>query len=233
MWTSHGNLARLEMTESKQKPGKTPRRRRRKDARPAEIIEAGLREFAEKGYAGTRLDDVAARAGIVKGTIYLYFPNKAALFKEAVRSRIIPTLGQIEAMIDTYPGSSQDLLEHIFRTIYARLIDSDLRGVMRIMITEGNRFPEIAEFYYRESLSKALALLDKVVARGLDRGDIRAGPASEYPRIIMAPAILASIWKMTFDRFDPIDLDRFIAAHLDLVFNGISSHPPPERDAER
>lgn len=198
-----------------------PQRKRRKEDRPAEIIEAGLLEFADKGFAAARLEDVATRAGVVKGTIYRYFADKEELFEAAIRSRIAPVFDHIESLIDAFPGSSEDLLKAVFERIYRQLFATDFNVIVRIIISEGGRHPKIAEHYYAQSISKGRRLLGKIVARGVERGEFRAGPASDLPMVVIAPAIMAMVWKMTFDRFDPIEADRFLAAHIDLVFNGL------------
>ncbi len=206
-------------------PQERPARRRRKEARPGEIIDAGMLEFAEHGFAATRLEDVAQRAGIAKGTIYRYFASKEALFEAAIRSRITPMFDQIEGLADAYPGSMTDLLKMVFPKIYRELIQSDLHVLIRIIITEGSRFPAICELYHRESIAKGRSILTKIVERGVKRGEFRRGPATDLPIIIVAPAIMAAVWKMTFEPFDPIPVERFFAAHVDLVLNGICMNP--------
>lgn len=198
-----------------------PRPRRRKEARPAELIEAGLQEFALHGFAAARLEDVAGRAGVVKGTIYRYFPDKEALFLAAVRSRILPVFDEITAFADAFPGTTRDLLQLMLETIHRKLVNSDLRVLVRIIIAEGERFPALTELYYRETISKGRALLERIVARGIERGEVREGAAADLPLVVVAPAIMAAIWGMTFNRHAPISSEAFLAAHLDLVFNGL------------
>jgi AcrR family transcriptional regulator len=201
-------------------------RRRRKDARPAEIIDAGLLEFAEHGFAGTRLEDVAARAGIAKGTIYRYFESKEALFEAAVLSRLTPVIDGVEAMVDAFPGSSADLLRLMLARIYQEILGSDVPVLIRIIISEGARFPAISEAYHRRIVAKGKALLGRIVARGVARGEFRAGAATELPIVAMAPAIMAAVWRMTFDRFESIAPERFLAAHHDLNQHGLLERRP-------
>jgi AcrR family transcriptional regulator len=215
----------LKSLNAKEPP--SPRvRRRRKDARPAEIIEAGLLEFAERGFAGTRLEDVAARAGIAKGTIYRYFNSKEALFEAAVLSRLTPVIDGVEAMVDAFPGSSADLLRLMLTRIYQEIVGTDVPVLIRIIISEGARFPAISEAYYRRIVAKGRALLSRIVARGVARGEFRAGAAAELPIVAIAPAIMAAVWRMTFDRFEPIAPERFLAAHLDLILHGLLERRP-------
>lgn len=198
-----------------------PQRRRRKEARPAEIIDAGLAAFAENGFAATKLEDVARRAGIVKGTIYRYFDSKEALFEAALKARLTPLIGEIEQLVATFPGSSAELLRLVMRAAYGRMFQPDAQALMRIIISEGRRFPAITEFYHRETVSKGRRMISAIVARGVARGEFRAGAAADLPIVVMAPAIMAAVWRMTFEPFDPLDLDKFASAHADLALNGI------------
>lgn len=198
-----------------------PRNRRRKDARPAEIVAAGLAEFAEHGFAGATLDGVAKRAGVAKGTIYLYFRDKEALFMAAVRSRVAPFFDEVVGFVDVYPGTSADLLTTLFTILHQQMVNSDLRVLMRMIIAEGRTFPELTEFYYRESVSKGRAVIERIVARGIERGEFRRGAVADLPMVIVAPAIMAAVWKMTFEPQAPIASERFVAAHIDLVLNGL------------
>jgi AcrR family transcriptional regulator len=203
-------------------------RRRRKEARPAELIEAGLQEFARHGFAATRLEDVARRAGVAKGTIYVYFKDKEALFLAAVRSRVTPVFAEITGFVDAFPGTTRDLLQLLIGTVHRQLVGSDLKVLMRIIIAEGERFPVLTEHYYGEIISKGRALLERIVARGIARGEVREGPLADLPLVVMAPAIMAAIWRMTFDRYAPISSEAFLAAHLDLVFHGLLQPPNAE-----
>ncbi len=210
------------MTKNERAAASTEKKRqRRKDARPAEIIEAGLAEFAEKGFAGARLSDVAARAGVVKGTIYRYFDNKEALFQAAVKSRIISTLDDVGDLVEAYPGSTDELLRLVLKVIYEKIVASDARVLLRIIIAEGARFPDIPAYYYRESIAKGMALIDRIVQRGISRGEFQDGPMTKMPNIIMGPAIFAAVWKMTFEPVEPLDLDLFMEAHVDMALNGL------------
>jgi AcrR family transcriptional regulator len=205
----------------KRTPPLPPERRRRKDARPSELIEAGLQEFAARGFAGTRLEDVARRAGVVKGTIYRYFDDKEALFVAAVRSKLPAFIDPIDGLIDSFQGTTRELLLRVLTVMYAELVDSDIRILMRIVLSEGTQFPELSELYYRESIARVRPFLDKLVARGVARGEVRVDHARLLPMIIAAPALMASIWKMTFDKFEPIDTQDFFDAHTELLFRGL------------
>jgi AcrR family transcriptional regulator len=210
-------------TEQAKKTSAPKRRRRRKEARPAELIEAGLQEFAEKGFAATRLEDVAARAGVVKGTIYLYFDNKEALFRAAIQSKIAPAIADVQGIVDTFPGDTESLLRLVFHTLYEKLVKGDVRVIMRIMISEGPRFPEILEYYHANTVCMGKRILTRILRRGIERGEFRADIPIEQPVVVVAPAITAAMWMMTFDRFDPLDVDAYAAAHIDIILNGLLS----------
>ena len=196
-------------------------RRRRKTARPGEIVAAAFAEFAEKGYASTRLIDVARRAGIAKGTIYLYFDTKEELFEAAVRAEVVSVLTEVESMIDAFEGASDILLQMFVTKAYRDLMDSHARILMRIIIGEGHLFPELRELYFNTVISRGMRVVDRIVERGIERGEFRDGPVREYPRLVMAPVLMASIWQMSFSEFSAIDVDRYMAAHLDLLLNGL------------
>jgi AcrR family transcriptional regulator len=208
------------MARTKIEPPKT--RRRRKDARPGEIIAAGLAEFAESGFAATRLDDVAKRAGVAKGTIYRYFASKEALFEAAVQSRLSAVL-DIDAQIDGFPGTTRDLLRIVIQTMYRQLVETDMRTILRILLADGARFPAITAFYHKAAVAKGRALLGRIVARGIARGEFRDGAYADLPFVMIAPLLMTAIWKMNFERHEPIDVGRFAAAHFDLLFEGVLS----------
>lgn len=197
------------------------RRQRRKEARPSELIEAGLAEFIEKGFAGARLDDVARRAGVSKGTIYRYFESKEALFLAALRSRVMPVFGDMEALVEGFPGSTPDLLKLLLGAVYERLIASEVPLLMRVIIAEGHRFPEIPALYHRETVAKAQGLLRRILERGIERGEFRASPVLDAPIVLMAPAIVTALWRLTFEQVQPLDAGKMLEAHLDVLFRGI------------
>lgn len=194
-----------------------PPRRRRKAARPGEIMKAGLAEFAARGFEAARMEDVARRAGVAKGTVFLYFPTKEALFEAALRSRLAPVLEGVEATVDAYPGPTIHLLRMLVERVHTDLVATDAAAVMHMILTEGPRFPALLETYHRESIARASALLRRIVERGVARGEFRAGATTELPMVLMAPALMAALWRQTFDRLAPIEPDRFRAAHLEML----------------
>lgn len=196
-------------------------RRRRKEARPGEIVEAGLLEFAQNGFAGARLEDVAARAGIVKGTIYRYFDSKQALFEAAMKSKIGSFLEDVAGTVEGYPGSSEDLLRLVLLKMHNRFEDPDVLTIFGIILAEGRRFPEIAEYYHRNMISNGMSILNGVIQRGVERGEFHNGAVSAFPQAIAAPAVVAAIWRLIFDRIQPLPAEPFFEAHIELVIRGL------------
>lgn len=208
-------------------PARAPRRRR-KEARPAELVQAGFQVFARHGFAATRLEDVARQAGVAKGTIYLYFDTKEALFEAVIRQTISPLLDRVEALGQVPGGRMEDLLRLLIGTVYRELVGTERRQIMRMLIAESGRFPHLASFYYRETLARGRSILERVVAQGVASGEFRAGPATRCPEVVLGPAIMAAVWKMVFEAEAPLDLDAFMEAHIDLALNGLKA----ERSAE-
>lgn len=189
------------------------------------MIAAGIEEFAENGFAATRLSDVAKRAGVVKGTIYRYFDSKEDLFEQAVISSIRPIIDHAESMSADYQGRSEDLLRMILTFAYAQIVDTDVKSMLRIFISEGQRFPSITEFYYREIISKGLNLLRGIAQRGIERGEFRKGALTDLPMMIMGPTVFAAVWKLTFNQYHDVPTEAFLNAHLDMVLNGLKVRP--------
>ncbi len=200
------------------------RRVRRKDARPDEIVEAAVALFTQRGFAATRLEDVAARAGIGKGTIYLYFPNKEELFRAVVRQRLSPNLDVIEAMVAAHTGSSAELL----RSIAARalqLIETDIIAIPKLVLAESGNFPAIARLYAEEVAKRGMALLEGVLARGMERGEFRRlDPHSVLP-LFTGPILVMALWKQSLGRHTDIEFDPrwVIETHLDVFLRGLAA----------
>lgn len=197
-------------------------RRRRKAERPQEILEAAFAEFSRNGYATTTLDRIAERAGVTKGTIYVYFENKEHLFISMVRETTKPNLEIVHGMFDSHEGSTADLLRAQFGFIYQHIVeDRRRREVVRMLIAEAPRFPALADRYHEEILRPCLEMLRQAVQRGIDRGEIRKSSIVNTPQVIIAPIALVDLWMMMFDDRQPLDLKAYFDAHLDLVLNGL------------
>jgi AcrR family transcriptional regulator len=197
-------------------------RRRRKAERPHEILEAAFAEFSRNGYATTTLDRIAERAGVTKGTIYVYFENKEHLFISMVHEFTKGAQEATQEMYETHDGSTADLLRAQFSFIYQHIVeDRRRREVVRMLIAEAARFPKLADRYFDEILRPCLDRLKQAIQRGIDRGEIRKSSIVESPQVVIAPIALVDLWLMMFDDRQPLDLKAYFDAHLELVLNGL------------
>jgi AcrR family transcriptional regulator len=196
---------------------KSPNRAVRAEQRRAAIIAAGLDEFTARGFAATRLDDVAKRAGVAKGTIYLHFKDKEALFQELVRTALVPLIESLMT-VPAAGGSVREVLERFAET-FVRDVAMTKRGdVVRLIMAEGTRFPSLADFYFREVVSRGLAGMRKLIEYGIARGEIRNDRLADFPQIVIAPAMVAVMWQGLFGRHAPLDAVAMLKVHLDLIF---------------
>jgi AcrR family transcriptional regulator len=211
------------------KPASTPsepaRWRRRKEARPQELLEAALAVFAEKGFSAARMEDISQRAGVTKGTIYLYFDGKEALFKALVRESLAPTVQGVVEQVRAYQGSSRDLLVLVLTTVGTFIRTSDRVVLPKIVLAEAGNFPEIVRFYREEIIDKGLGMLEQVIARGIARGEFRKMEPGHVARLCMAPILFAAMWRTTFAYLDmqPYDYEGLISTHIDTLLRGISA----------
>src|SRR5580658_2132127 len=196
----------------------------RQDARAAKaaarrdaILEAALDEFSAKGFAAARLDDVAKRAGVAKGTIYLYFADKESLFQELIRAKMVPVVGSLElAFATSLPLRA--IVEQAVEIFVREVFGTRRKLVIRLMISEGPRFPALAEFYYREVLSRVLKALRGMLRNAHERGEIADDTLSRFPQLIGAPGIIAIVWSGLFDRFEPLDVRAMMRAYFNNLF---------------
>ena len=201
-----------------------PRWRRRKDARPDEILSAALEVFADRGFAVTKLEDVARRAGVTKGTIYLYFENKEELFKALVRQTIVPVLAKGEAVAEAFTGSARDLFERLVREYWRLVGETSLSGIPRLMIAEAGNFPELARFYYQEVITRGHRLMEGVLARGIKAGEFKKVDLAVATKLAMAPLLHAVIATKAFSACMPegFDVAKYLDTHIDLYLHGIA-----------
>lgn len=195
-------------------PASTVRKIRSAERRDA-ILAAALDEFSSRGFEAARLDDVARRAGVAKGTIYLYFRDKESLFQELIRAMLTPLVGTIEAMGQADVPLAV-LADRIVELFVSEVYETRRKDVVRLMISEGRRFPKLAEFYYREVLSRIIAAVRSLLRRAAARGEVPEDLA-DFPQIIAAPGLVAIIWSGLFERFEPLDVRRMMKTHLDLL----------------
>ena len=201
----------------------TQRWHRRKQARAPEILDAALACFAQKGFVATRLDDIAARAGITKGTIYLYFDSKQALFEALARQSIGQQLDQVKAQLAAFTGSSADLLRLVLATMGHFAMSSDRVVLPRLVLAEAANFPQLAEFWRREIIERGIGIFIGIIQRGIASGEFRKIEPQHAARLCVAPILIIVLWRTTFAQFDdqPYDYQGLIEAHLQTLLNGL------------
>ena len=207
---------RTEQARRARGAARPPRNERRNERREA-ILAAALDEFSARGFAAARLDDVAARAGVAKGTIYLYFRDKESLFQELVRAMVGPLVGAIEhaPMRDLPMRGVAEMIADVF---VHKIFSTRRKDVLRLIIAEGPRFPKLAEFYYREVVGRVLPLLRARLKLAVERGELADDALARFPQLLVAPALMAVIWSGLFERFEPLDVAELMRAHIDLLF---------------
>jgi len=208
-----------------------PKRRweRRKEARPHELLAAALDIFVERGYAATRLEDVARRAGVSKGTLYLYFTNKEELFKAVVRENIVPAIGDAESQIASFEGHSADLLRAIVFGWWERIGATKASGIVKLVMAEANNFPDLAQFYREEVIERGTAMMTRMLERGVERGELRPLDVTIATQVLLAPMLMLMMWKHSVGPCDQSDLDphQFLTNFLDIALHGLLKEVPP------
>ncbi len=197
------------------------KRRERRDTRPQEIVAAAFEEFAVKGYAGTRLEDVASRAQVSKGLPYLYFKTKEALFKAVIKSVITAHFDVMRDKMETTTLSSEAFLKGPFLSFLQELVCSRRAFIARLLIAEGHKHPELTEFYYDQVVSRGIATLSRLIERGVERGEFRQTRLSEFPQLLVAPALTAILWRQLFERHHHLDTDGLLATNIELLTDAI------------
>jgi len=199
---------------------------RRKEARPGELVAAALQLFSNRGYAATRLEDVAAVAGVSKGTVYLYFESKEQLFEAVVREAVAPNIDRAEALVDAFEGPTSELLRSLFE-MFAAVLETPLTGVIKLMVTESGNFPQLARMYADLVLRRAFGLLRRIVERGMARGEFRPCDPEKTVPLIIAPLLLLALWKHSFGAHTDLVLDRraVLEAHRENLLRGLAADP--------
>jgi len=181
------------------------------------ILAAALDEFAARGFAAARLDDVARRAGVAKGTIYLYFADKEALFQDLVRSMVHPVLGTLEHLREV-DIPARMLVEGMLNTFVREILGTRRKDIVRLIFTEGTRFPAIAEFYHREVIARVLSIMRPILKRAAERGELPDDSLARFPQLIIAPGLVAIMWNALFAKYEPLDVPAMIRAHIGILF---------------
>lgn len=200
-------------------------RQRRKEARPQELLDAALALFVEKGFAATRSEEVAQRAGVSKGTLYLYYPSKEELFKAVVRQTLSALIAEGQEAVGSFEGSSSELLSFLLHTWWERVGNTPAAGIHKVMLAEVRNFPELAQFYTDEVIIPADRLFSSCVQRGMDRGEFRALPLHEVAHALMAPLIFMAVHRHSFGACPvhgpDMDPSLVLNTHLELVLRGL------------
>jgi AcrR family transcriptional regulator len=206
-----------------------PRWERRKDARPQELLAAALDLFVERGFASTRLEDVAKRAGVSKGTLYLYFTNKEELFKAVVRDSIVPVIGAAEDSIAGFEGHSADLLRSVMGDWWQRLGATKASGISKLVMAEAGNFPDIACFYQEEVIARGTNMISSMLVRAIERGEFRPIDVTVMTQVLIAPMLMLMTWKHTIGPCDQTNLDplAFLDAFLDMAVRGLVPDATP------
>jgi len=197
------------------------KRRERRDTRPQEIVAAAFEEFAQHGYAGTRLEDVAARARVSKGLPYLYFKTKVELFKAVVKSVITPAFDAIRGQIEITTLPTEEFIKGPFLAFIQELVKSRRAVIARLLIGEGHKHPELTQFYFEHIVSRGLQTLQSLIDRGVARGEFRKTPLRDFPQLIIAPVLVSILWRGLFEPYRHLDTDRLLETHVNLLLDAI------------
>jgi AcrR family transcriptional regulator len=200
---------------------------RRKEARAAELLTAALDLFVERGYSATRLDDVAACAGVSKGTLYLYYESKEDLFKAVVREGLVPAIERGERIVVEHQGGTVDLLRKVLYAWWDTVGSTRLGGIQKLIIAESGNFPDLAQFYFDEVIARGLRMMSSAIRRGVDSGEFRRMDTDYVVRLVVAPLALFVVWRHSFAQCDAHTLEpyKYIDHHLSLLIDGLSVNP--------
>jgi AcrR family transcriptional regulator len=206
---------------------KPTKQRRAPTERPQEILDAALALFAEKGFAATRLDDVARHAGLSKAAIYLYFDDKTALFQGVVRQAVVSNLGTVEAMLAQHHGPVAALIPRILEFMAARIEETPLAAVAKLVIAESRAFPEIGRFYLKEVIGRGFPLMESLIARGIAQGEFREVDPAMTVRSIIGAMLLGGIWRTVFEPIgaEKLDIRAMARHHADLMLHALQPIP--------
>ncbi|WP_207459876.1 TetR/AcrR family transcriptional regulator [Azospirillum sp. SYSU D00513] len=216
-------------------PRGVPRRTRRKEARPAEVIEAARDLFIARGYAATKLEEVARRAGVSVGLPYLYFENKEGLLKAVVRESLMPLFETGEEMLERFPGSSHELF-CLLGAKFWEMEQSPNGGLLKLVIAEGTNFPDIARFYMDEVILRGRRFVVRLLERGIARGEFRPMDVEQMARVIVAPLAMLSLNHHSFGAYEPdpakADAGAYLAAYFDLLLHGLRAESGPSSQGQ-
>ena len=199
----------------------TSKRQRRPELRPDEIADAAFGVFAKRGFAAARMDDIAAAAGVSKGTLYLYFPGKEALFEAAVSRLIGPRIELIRQTATNFGGSTADLIRQLGQLMAEQAQRPEMGVLIRLLISEAQSFPALTEIYHRQVIAPGMAMLRALILHGVETGEFRETALPDLPQWLMAPFVTSVIWRILFERLQPLDVERLIAMHIDFTLEAL------------
>jgi AcrR family transcriptional regulator len=210
-----------------------PRWRRRSEARPGEIVQAALDLFVEKGFSSTRMDEIAHRAGVTKGTVYLYFPSKDDLFRAVVGEMMGPNLETGERLVAEATGPTRELIAELIRAWWRVGGSSRIACLGKLITGEASNFPTLAQYYMDHVVVRARRIFEAALRRGVERGELRDVPLTDAARLAIAPLVHASIYQRSLLPFDPEgwDMERYLELHIDLFLRGLAKEPETKANA--
>jgi AcrR family transcriptional regulator len=201
-----------------------PRYRRRKEDRPQEIVAAAFEAFAENGYAATRVEDVANRAGVSKGLLYLYFDTKEALFRAVIRHVVGKRVNKLIRIVEQSDSSTEAFMRGPMLAFMQGIPGSPVPVVIRLLLAEGDRHPDLVDFYFENVVEKGLQAISRMVERGVERGEFRPSAVNDLPQLFLAPMMLSMVWKLLFGKRS-LDTDRLMETQLDMIIAWIKPRP--------
>ena len=198
---------------------------RRKEARPSEILDAALAEFEEHGFGKSTMGGIARRAGVARGTVYLYYKDKDAVFDALMRARLTDPLIDMQAGLEGYDGDSETLLRMLIAHLYDDIFEGRNIVILRVLVTEGPRLPHLVKLHYDRVMDIGMGFLKMIIARGVARGEFDRTAAEVDPRVLIGPALMALLWQLVFASVAEIDLDDIKEGHIRIVLDGIRAKP--------
>lgn len=194
---------------------------RRKAERPEEIVDSAMKLWATRGFAATKIEQIAKGAGVAKGTVYLYFESKEAIFEAAVKLRLVSTMDQVDEMTKGDSFTTHELLKNFYHAVYAELFVKGSATLMKVLIAEGHRFPGLAQTYQKIALVKGIHTIKGILQRGVQRGELGPAANSLDSRLVMAPVVMYATMGMVFGKYSETEFFQLVESHMDLLMKGL------------
>lgn len=204
-------------------PAGQPKFKRRKADRPDEIVAAALEVFAEKGFAAARLEDIAKRAGVSKGAIYLYFATKEDIFRAVVEQGVAPNLSAVQNILANASADFPFLLRGLVKGLAGVIATTPVGGIVKMVIGESRNFPELAQAWHDQLVRPALAAMTQAIVAAQARGELRAGDPRLHAISLISPLLVGVVWRETFLPVgaEPIDIPALAEQHVELWLRGM------------